>query len=119
MESVCDKSIESGDSSSPFSGENNEAEANGHTTSTKSAWKAKREDWIKPENSSKAGEDSVMSPDISVSAAKDSHRIILDDDHDNVNGVNSPERKKSLPPIKVPEKSAEIPVIVSRAVYNR
>jgi hypothetical protein len=31
----------------------------------------------------------------------------------------SPGRKKSLPPIKVPEQSSAVPVIVSRAVYNR
>jgi hypothetical protein len=118
MEVVCDKTIESGDRDSPVSGENMETEANGNTTAAKSAWKPKREVWIKPEETSKAAEDSVMNPDILASAAKDraskAPRIVLDEDHGH-----SLERRKSLPPIKVPEKSTEIPIVVSRAVYNR
>ncbi len=116
MEVVCDKASESaGESSSPVSCEITQPEANGHTTAAKSTWKAKREGWIKPEDCSKPSEDSVENP---VSVTNDrAPRIILDEEH--VNGNHSPERKKSLPPIKVPEKSSEIPIIVSRAVYNR
>ncbi len=117
MEVVCDKPSDSAeDRGSPISGENMQPEANGTTAKS---WKAKREDWIKP-GDSKPSEDSVIDSGISASAANDSvHRIILDEDHVNGTGIHSPERKKSLPPIKVPDKSAELPVIVSRAVYNR
>jgi hypothetical protein len=121
MEVVCDESSEvAGDSGSPVSGENTQTESKGHTTAVKSGWKAKREDWIKPANTSEPSEDPVINSDDSTPApsSKDrAPRIILDEE---VNGTtHNSERKKSLPPIKVPEKSAEIPVIVSRAVYNR
>ncbi len=120
MEVVCDNTGETADNSgSPVAGENAQPEVNGHKATVKPAWKAKREEWVKPEtDSAEQDESSVMDPNTSVNAAKDrAPHIILDED--NVNDVHNHERKKSLPPIKVPEKSAEIPVIVSRAVYNR
>jgi hypothetical protein len=129
MEAEGDKPSESaGNSGSPVAGEKAQAEVNGHTTAAKSGWKAKREEWIKPEDSSKQAESSLINPSNETHSANDrGPHIVLDEEHVNVTQVNgevrvdshNTERKKSLPPIKVPDKSAEIPVIVSRAVYNR
>ena len=89
----------------------------------KSAWKAKREGWIKPENAlSEAGSKSSTCSNSNQNSVPEDDSVILEsvgEDSGEQRRSVSPGRRKSLPPIKVPEKTAEVPVIVSRAIYNR
>ena len=84
-------------------------DAQGLANGKKSSWKARRENWVKPTDN----EHSRSLGDLDNGA--DDNDIHLERD----NNDPSQPRKKSLPPIKVPEKSVEIPIIVSRAVHNR
>jgi hypothetical protein len=85
--------------------------AEDRTKVQKPVWKAKRDEWVKPEISESKTE-------ISDSVTEEEASTLECDSTEQRRSV-SPGRKKSLPPIKVPEKSADIPQIVSRAMYNR
>jgi hypothetical protein len=80
----------------------------------KSAWKAKREDWIKPEKAADSKE-IYSGDDLHVAAGDNGGHS--ESGPKELSGNLSP--KKPTPPVLGREGSAAIPIIVSSAAYNR